>query len=157
MSVLCLESKNRTCHALPLHDFGPCAQTDALTFVPCAIQGTIPPLQEALELHSILSQSDTNLRQPVGLEEQLLQGRMGSDVGQSMLLMLQARTTSHCANKPPCADNLYLTVLHKGRSCVQLKSPPLSNLPHCFIANAMTPMQTAQTMYARTTSGKTTQ
>ena len=53
------------------------------------MQGTIPPVQQALELHSILSQSDTNLRQPVGLEEQLLLGRMGSDVGQSMLQMLQ--------------------------------------------------------------------
>ena len=55
------------------------------------VQGSTPPLQEALELHTILSQSDTNLRQPVGLEEQLLMGRMGSDVGQSMLQMLQAR------------------------------------------------------------------
>lgn len=56
-----------------------------------AVQGNVPPLQQALELHTILSQSDTNLRQPVGLEEQLLMGRMGSDVGQSMLQMLQAR------------------------------------------------------------------
>ena len=56
------------------------------------VQGTVPPLQQALELHSILSQSDTNLRQPVGLEEQLLAGRMGSDVGQSMLQMLQVGT-----------------------------------------------------------------
>ena len=46
-------------------------------------------MQQALELHSILSQSDTNLRQPVELEEQLLLGRMRSDVGQSMLQMLQ--------------------------------------------------------------------
>ena len=46
----------------------------------------------ALELHAILSQSDTNLRQPVGLEEQLLAGRMASDVGQSMLLMLQVKS-----------------------------------------------------------------
>jgi hypothetical protein len=55
------------------------------------VQGSTPPLQQALELHTILSQSGTNLRQPVGLEEQLLMGRMGSDVGQSMLQMLQAR------------------------------------------------------------------
>ena len=53
------------------------------------MQGNTPPLQQALELHSILTQSDTNLRQPVGLKEQLLLGRMGSDVGQSMLQMLQ--------------------------------------------------------------------
>ena len=53
------------------------------------VQGNTPPLQQALELHSILTQSNTNLRQPVGLREQLLLGRMGSDVGQSMLQMLQ--------------------------------------------------------------------
>ena len=52
-------------------------------------QGNTPPLQQALELHSILTQSDTNLRQPVALKEQLLLGRMGSDVGKSMLQMLQ--------------------------------------------------------------------
>ena len=52
-------------------------------------------MQQALELHSILSQSDTNLRQPVDLEEQLLTGRMGSDVGQSMLQMLQVTYLLH--------------------------------------------------------------
>ena len=55
----------------------------------CTLQGNIPSLQQALELHSILTQSDTNLRQPVALKEHLLRGRMGSDVAQSMLQMLQ--------------------------------------------------------------------
>ncbi|KAL3135613.1 3',5'-cyclic-nucleotide phosphodiesterase pde1 [Trebouxia sp. C0009 RCD-2024] len=54
-------------------------------------QGSSPSLQQALELHSILTQSDTNLRQPVDLKEQLLMGRMGSDVGHSMLQMLQGQ------------------------------------------------------------------
>ena len=53
------------------------------------MQGSVPPLEQALELHSILSRSDTNLRQPVALEDQLLMGRMGSGVGESMLQMLQ--------------------------------------------------------------------
>ena len=53
------------------------------------VQGNNPSLAQAVELHSILCQSDTNLRQPVALEEQLMGARMGSDVGQSMLQMLQ--------------------------------------------------------------------
>ena len=54
------------------------------------MQGEALGLQEAMELHHILSRSDTNLRQPVNLEGQLLQdGSMGLDVGESMLQMLQ--------------------------------------------------------------------
>ena len=53
-------------------------------------------MAQAVELHSILCQSDTNLRQPVALEEQLMGARMGSDVGQSMLQMLQVRPPSVC-------------------------------------------------------------
>ncbi len=68
-----------------------CITTSTNERISAGVQGDTPPLQQALELHTILSQSDTNLRQPVGLEEQLLMGRMGSDVGQSMLQMLQAR------------------------------------------------------------------
>ncbi|DBB01895.1 TPA: hypothetical protein ACH3X1_000492 [Trebouxia sp. C0004] len=64
-----------------------------LGYLETIISGGVPPLQQALELHTLLSQSDTNLRQPVGLEEQLLMGRMGSDVGQSMLQMLQGNPT----------------------------------------------------------------
>ncbi|KAL3135611.1 3',5'-cyclic-nucleotide phosphodiesterase pde1 [Trebouxia sp. C0009 RCD-2024] len=63
-----------------------------LGYLQSVISGNTPPLQQALELHSILTQSDTNLRQPVALKEQLLMGRMGSDVGQSMLQMLQGET-----------------------------------------------------------------
>ena len=54
------------------------------------MQGEVPPLQAALDLYHILSESDTNLRQPVGLEKQLLtEYSLDVDVGQSMLLMLQ--------------------------------------------------------------------
>lgn len=47
-------------------------------------------MQAALDLYHILSESDTNLRQPVGLEKQLLREySLDADVGQSILQMLQ--------------------------------------------------------------------
>jgi len=60
----------------------------------------VPPVEMALDLFNILSESDTNLRQPVGLEDQLLQARsIDNEVGQSMLQLLQvchrALFTSH--------------------------------------------------------------
>jgi len=61
----------------------------------------VPPVEMALDLFNILSESDTNLRQPVGLEDQLLQARsIDNEVGQSMLQLLQV---SHCtlSNSPP--------------------------------------------------------
>ena len=59
-----------------------------------AVQGTTPPVQVALDLYNILSESGTNLRQPVALETQLLQEhRMDSDVGRSMLQLLQVCKT----------------------------------------------------------------
>lgn len=46
--------------------------------------------QSALDLYRILSESDTNLRQPVALEKQLLnEVDVDSEVGQSMLQLLQ--------------------------------------------------------------------
>lgn len=43
-----------------------------------------------MELYNILSESNTDLRQPVGLEEQLLKDEaLDSEVGQSMLQLLQ--------------------------------------------------------------------
>ena len=54
------------------------------------LQGTMPKVQMALQLYNILSESDTNLRQPIRLESQLLQdARMDSEVGKSMLQLLQ--------------------------------------------------------------------
>ena len=57
----------------------------------------MPPVQTALELYHILSDSDTNLRQPVGLEDQLLQTSMSSEVGQSMLQLLQVPCLLCCS------------------------------------------------------------
>ena len=53
----------------------------------------------ALELYNILSESNIDLRQPVGLEEQLLKDDvLDSEVGQSMLQLLQVLTrASHHA------------------------------------------------------------
>jgi len=48
-------------------------------------------VQEAVDLYSMLSDSDTNLRQPIGMASQLLQEGMDSDVAQSMLQLLQVR------------------------------------------------------------------
>lgn len=49
-------------------------------------------MQAALELYDILSESNIDLRQPVGLEEQLLKDDvLDSEVGQSMLQLLQVR------------------------------------------------------------------
>ena len=53
------------------------------------MKGDEPPVQIALELYNMLSESDTNLRQPIGLETQLLKNSLGSEVGQSMLQLLQ--------------------------------------------------------------------
>ena len=53
------------------------------------LQGGCPSIQEALDMHFILSGSDTNLRQPVGLEAQLMaEASMDSLVGASMLQLL---------------------------------------------------------------------
>lgn len=66
---------------------GVCCLHKALLF---CLQGKTPPTDTALELYSILSESDTNLRQPVALEMQLMQDQhMDSDVGKSMLQLLQ--------------------------------------------------------------------
>lgn len=53
------------------------------------MQGDVPPVQTALDLYHMLGESDTNLRQPIGLEFQLLQNSLGSEVGKSMLQLLQ--------------------------------------------------------------------
>ena len=66
------------------------ADVAVLTVASCNLQGETPPLQAALDLYHILSESDTDLRQPVGLEKQLLsEYSLDADVGQSMLQLLQ--------------------------------------------------------------------
>lgn len=59
------------------------------------VQGKVQSADTALELFKLLSRSDTQLRQPVGLEAQLRgNARMDSDVSQSMLQLLQVRDYS---------------------------------------------------------------
>ena len=54
------------------------------------LQGQAQSTDTALEVFNLLSSSDTKLRQPVGLEMQLMQDmRMDSDVSRSMLQLLQ--------------------------------------------------------------------
>ena len=61
------------------------------------LQGGVPTVQDALDLHFILSKSDTDLRQPVGLKKQLMaDNRLDSVVGMSMLQLLQACTLGPC-------------------------------------------------------------
>lgn len=67
-------------------------------------QGAAPAIQAAMDLYHILSESDTHLRQPVGLKEQLMQNRrMSSEVGASMLQLLQV---SFCSALSPWFDVL---------------------------------------------------
>ncbi|KAA6420588.1 MAG: hypothetical protein FRX49_09381 [Trebouxia sp. A1-2] len=54
-----------------------------------AIHGRAQDVQEAVDLYNMLSDSDTNLRQPIGMASQLLQEGMDSDVARSMLQLLQ--------------------------------------------------------------------
>lgn len=55
-----------------------------------SMQGTTPPVQSALDLYNILMASGTDLRLPVGLENQLLADNdMDSEVGKSMLQLLK--------------------------------------------------------------------
>lgn len=60
------------------------------------LQGKPPSVHTAVELYNVLSKSDTaSLRQPVGLEQQLLKdNEMDSEVGQSMLQLLKVLTAT---------------------------------------------------------------
>ena len=76
------------------HDVSCCCSVACINLiaylVPLLWQGITPSVEVALELFNMLSRSDTKLRQPVGLETQLLQDmRMDSDVSRSMLQLLQ--------------------------------------------------------------------
>jgi len=60
------------------------------------LQGIPPSVHTAVELYNVLSKSDTaSLRQPVGLEQQLLKdNEMDSEVGQSMLQLLKVTSVT---------------------------------------------------------------
>ena len=60
-----------------------------------SVQGAPVSTRAALDLYRILSESDTNLRQPVALEKQLLnEVDVDSEVGQSMLQLLQVTSAT---------------------------------------------------------------
>ncbi|DBA80240.1 TPA: putative 3',5'-cyclic phosphodiesterase pde-3 [Trebouxia sp. C0005] len=60
-----------------------------LNFLHAFIAGAEPSVQSALDIYHVLTESNTDLRQPVGLESQLLQkSSMDTEVGMSMLQLL---------------------------------------------------------------------
>ena len=72
------------------------------------MQGSSPSVQEALDLHFMLSKSDTQLRQPVDLEEQLMSdSRLDSIVGRSMLQLLQVCPFLPAGCKGCCAASSF--------------------------------------------------
>lgn len=61
------------------------------------VQGKAPSVQVAMDLHHLLGESSTHLRQPVGLEMQLLEvDDMDTEVGNSMLQLLQVWLALDC-------------------------------------------------------------
>ncbi|KAA6419051.1 MAG: hypothetical protein FRX49_11014 [Trebouxia sp. A1-2] len=78
----------------------------ALAFLQFIIAGFCPPVQAALDLYRMLSEPGIDLRQPVRLENQLLtdNAEMDSEVGQSMLQLLQGRQRSQPSMAHPGAQ-----------------------------------------------------
>ena len=69
------------------------------------VQGELPPVEVALDLYNILSKSDTDLRQPVGLEKQLLKDNdLDSDVAKSMLQLLKVLLDAISGLHVMCSD-----------------------------------------------------
>ena len=60
----------------------------------CELQGESGPLPHILDLRQILTESTTDLRQPIGLERQLLESCHATD-GEVGLSMLQLLKVSH--------------------------------------------------------------
>ena len=60
------------------------------------VQGEHPSVQSALEVYHMLTEGDSDLRQPVGLETQLLkESSMDSEVGMSMLQLLSVQNSDY--------------------------------------------------------------
>ena len=58
------------------------------------MQGVVPTVQTALDLYNILLASGTDLRLPVGFENQLMADKeLDSEVGKSMLQLLKVSHT----------------------------------------------------------------
>ncbi|DBB11697.1 TPA: putative 3',5'-cyclic phosphodiesterase pde-3 [Trebouxia sp. C0006] len=82
-----------------------------LNYLQSVICGQAQSSDTALELFNLLSSSDTKLRQPVGLEMQLMQDmRMDSDVSRSMLQLLQGGGTRCETPSSEVSAPLVLTV-----------------------------------------------
>ena len=81
-----------------------------------------------MELYNILSESNTDLRQPVGLEEQLLKDEaLDSEVGQSMLQLLQVLLAKSSAG----AHVMPAQCSHQGGLLVGLLVPPCGAQRQC--------------------------
>ena len=69
------------------------------------MQGDYPSVQEALDLYHILTEGNNDLRQPVGLETQLLkESSMDSEVGMSMLQLLSVGSLIYCLLNMRCLN-----------------------------------------------------
>lgn len=61
------------------------------------VQGKVPTVDETMDVYQLLLEAGSQLRQPVALEEQLLalDNGLSSDVGKSMLQLLQVKFCRH--------------------------------------------------------------
>ena len=65
------------------------------------MQGENPSVQSALDVYHLLTEGNNDLRQPVGLEMQLLkESSMDSEVGMSMLQLLSVGPLSPRVHDP---------------------------------------------------------
>lgn len=65
------------------------------------MQSSVPSTEAVLNLYHLLRDSDTDLRQPVALEQQLMQdNHLDTDVGKSMLQLLQVSVFLVVASLP---------------------------------------------------------
>ena len=68
-----------------------------------ALQGEKPPIARLLSLHSLLTGCTTELRQPINLEQQLLDSQgADSEVAASMVQLLQVSPCDHVMQSPFC-------------------------------------------------------
>ena len=73
------------------------------------MQGDNPSVQEALDVYHMLTEGNNDLRQPVGLETQLLkESSMDSEVGMSMLQLLSVRAVMPWPHGLRCLDSCVL-------------------------------------------------
>ena len=104
------------------------------------MQGEQPPVQTAMDLYHILSESDTHLRQPIALETQLLADEdMDDEVSKSMLQLLQVSSSSalaHCnlpiafwALQPSSVSTCLLPISIAHTHCLSPSYMPIS----CFL------------------------